>query len=149
LSVTLGVTNASFVAQTIDWNPPHLYSTIRAAYEHKGTSFVRILQRCPHFTSHVFAAVQHDMSQVLLLTHDDGIPLEPSMQRLFPNRAAHDPHQLAAARAIADRDDVYPVGLLYRNERAARYDLQTSQGLGKSQAEKMAATEKWLSRYEI
>jgi len=36
IAVTLGITNASFVAQTIDWNPPHLYSTIRAAYEHRG-----------------------------------------------------------------------------------------------------------------
>jgi len=149
LSVTLGITNASFVAQTIDWNPPHLYSTIRTAYEHKGTSFVRILQRCPHFTAHVFAEVQQNMNQVCLLTHEDGIPLDAQFQRLFPNRAMHNPNDLPAARAMAQRDEVYPVGLLYRNESAARYDLQTAQGLGKSQAEKMAATEKWLSRFEL
>ena len=149
LSVTLGVTNASFVAQTVDWNPPHLYNTIRAAYEHKGTSFVRILQRCPHFTSHIFAEAQSDMSQCLLLLDDNGIPLDPALQRLFPNRAAHNPHDLANARAVATREDVYPVGLLYRDENAARYDRQTSQGLGRSQAEKIAATEKWLSKYEI
>lgn len=149
LSVTLGITNASFVAQTVDWNPPHLYNTIRAAYEHKGTSFVRILQRCPHFTEHIFAQVQEDMNQVLLLTHEDGVPLEASLQRLFPNRAAHNPGDLAAARAIADREDVYPAGLLYRNQNAARYDLATAEGLGMAHAEKLAATEKWLDRFEV
>jgi 2-oxoglutarate ferredoxin oxidoreductase subunit beta len=149
LSVTLGVTNASFVAQSIDWNPPHLYNTIRAAYEHKGTSFVRILQRCPHFTSHIFAEAQSDMSQCLLLTHELGIPLDPQLQRIFPNRAAHDPSDLAAARALASREDAYPVGLLYRNENAPRYDLQTAAGLGKSQAEKIGATNKWLAKFEI
>ena len=45
MEVTLGVTNASFVAQTADWVPAHLYQTIRAAYKHKGFSFVRVLQR--------------------------------------------------------------------------------------------------------
>ena len=149
LSVTLGINNVSFVAQSIDWNPPHLYNTIRAAYEHRGTSFVRILQRCPHFTAHVFAEVQQDMNQVLLLNDEKGIPLEPSLQRLFPNRAAHNPFDLAAARAIASREDVYPVGLLYRDENAARYDAQTSRGIGTSQADKLAATEKWLSRFEV
>ena len=89
------------------------------------------------------------MNQVLRLSHEDGIPLDPSFQRLFPNRAVHDPNDLMAAKAIAVREDVYPVGLLYRDENAARYDLQTAVGMGKSQAEKMAATEKWLSRYEI
>lgn len=149
LSVTLGISNASFVAQTIDWNPPHLYSTIKTAYQHKGLSFVRVLQRCPHFTSHVFSGPQHDMSQVLLMNHDDGIPLEPNIARLFPNRMVHDPHNLEEARAIAAREDVYPAGLLYRNENAARYDLATQQGLGKTQEEKLAAVEKALARFAV
>jgi 2-oxoglutarate ferredoxin oxidoreductase subunit beta len=55
IAVTLGINNASFVAQTVDWNPPHLYATIKAAHAHKGASFVRVLQRCPHFSGHVFA----------------------------------------------------------------------------------------------
>ena len=149
LSVTLAINNASFVAQTIDWNPPHLYNTIRAAYEHKGLSFVRVLQRCPHFTSHVFAGVQKDLSQVLLMTHEDGIPLDANIARLFPNRVAHSPRDLTAARDIAERDDVYPIGLFYRNENAARYDLTTSQGVGKTQHEKLAAVEKALERFSV
>ena len=149
LSVTLGISNASFVAQTIDWNPPHLYNTIKAAHEHKGLSFVRVLQRCPHFTSHVFAGAQHDLSQVLLMTHEEGIPLDANIARLFPNRAAHNPHDLIEAQKIANRDDVYPIGLFYRNENAARYDLATSQGIGKTQQQKLAAVEKALDRFAV
>ena len=38
VSATLGITNASFVAQTADWIPAHLYQTILAAYKHRGFS---------------------------------------------------------------------------------------------------------------
>jgi 2-oxoglutarate ferredoxin oxidoreductase subunit beta len=149
LSVTLGVNNASFVAQTIDWNPPHLYNTIKAAHQHKGLSFVRVLQRCPHFTSHVFAGVQQDPSQVVLLMHEEGIPLDAGIARLFPNRAAHNPRDLEEARKVAAREDVYPIGLLYRNQNAARYDLATAQGMGKTQQQKLAAVEKALDRFAV
>jgi 2-oxoglutarate ferredoxin oxidoreductase subunit beta len=149
LSITLGIANASFVAQTIDWNPPHLYNTIKAAHEHRGLSFVRVLQRCPHFTSHVFAGVQQDLSQVLLMNHAEGIPLDATIARLFPNRIAHDPHDLHQARTIAGREDVYPIGLFYRNENAARYDLTTSQGIGMTQHQKLAAVEKAIDRFAV
>ncbi|MCB0572928.1 MAG: hypothetical protein KDC66_24335, partial [Phaeodactylibacter sp.] len=43
LQTTLGVSNASFVAQTADWVRGHLYATIKAGYEHQGFSFIRIL----------------------------------------------------------------------------------------------------------
>jgi len=145
----LGITNASFVAQTIDWNPPHLYNTIKAAYEHKGLSFVRILQRCPHFTSHVFAPVQQDLSQVLLMTDEEGIALDSNIARLFPNRTAHSPRNLEEARQIAERDDVYPIGLFYRNEQAARYDFATAQGIGRTQQEKLAAVNQALDRFTV
>ena len=39
LLTTLGMTNASFVAQTADWIPAHLFETLKAAYHHKGFSF--------------------------------------------------------------------------------------------------------------
>jgi 2-oxoglutarate/2-oxoacid ferredoxin oxidoreductase subunit beta len=149
LTVALGITNASFVAQTIDWNPPHLYNTIRAAYEHKGTSFVRVLQRCPHFTSFVFAPVQEDMSQCLLMTHENGIPADAAISKLFPNKAAHDPTQLVEAQALAAREDVYPVGLFYRNPKAPRYDEITQRSMGMSQADKLAAMRHALERFTV
>lgn len=149
ISVALGVANRSFVAQTIDWNPPHLYATIRAAYEHKGTSFIRILQRCPHFTSHVFAPAQEDLSQVLLMDHADGIALEEPMKRIFRNRITHDPANLGEARELADREDVYPIGVFYKNGNARRYDEATQQGLGKTPAEKLAAVDQALARFLV
>jgi 2-oxoglutarate ferredoxin oxidoreductase subunit beta len=149
LCVTLGIANASFVAQTVDWNPPHLYNTIKAAHEHKGLSFVRVLQRCPHFTKHVFQAPLQDLSQVLLMTHEDGIPLDAAGMRRFPNQIAHNPQDLDEARHIAAREDVYPIGLFYRDENAARYDLATAQGIGKTQDEKLAAIDQALSRFAV
>lgn len=149
ISVTLGIANASFVAQTVDWNPPHLYATIKAAHEHQGTSFVRILQRCPHFTSHVFAEVQDDSRRVLMMTHAEGISIDPIVMRLFPNRVEHDPQDLAEARSLAGRTDVYPIGLFYRNPNAFRYDQLSARGIGRSPAEKLTAVNQALDRFLV
>jgi 2-oxoglutarate ferredoxin oxidoreductase subunit beta len=149
ISVTLGIANASFVAQTVDWNPPHLYATIEAAHAHKGTSFVRVLQRCPHFTSHIFAPAQDDYGKLLLMTHGSGIKLDPMVERLFPNRLAHDPSNLNEARQIADRDDVLPVGLFYRNAGNRRYEEVTTAGLHTSAADKLAGLERVLDRFMV
>jgi len=54
LTVTLGVTNVSFVAQAVDWIPELLYDIISKAYHHRGFSFVRIIQRCPEFLPKMF-----------------------------------------------------------------------------------------------
>jgi 2-oxoglutarate ferredoxin oxidoreductase subunit beta len=149
IAVTLGVANVSFVAQSVDWNVPHLYATIRAAHEHQGAAFVRILQRCPHFTSHVFAPAQKDFGQLLLMTHPDGIALDEASLRKFPNRTEHNPSDIGAARSIADCTDAYPIGLFYKNAGAQRYDEATSQGLGKTQAEKIAVIDKALDKFMV
>ncbi|MBX9604282.1 MAG: hypothetical protein K2X35_24980 [Bryobacteraceae bacterium] len=149
VSITLGIPNASFVAQTIDWNPPHLYATIKAAAEHPGTSFVRVLQRCPHFTAHVFAPAQDNHDQVLVMRHADGIPVDETVRKLLPNQVDHDPADLAAARAMADREDVYPVGLFYRKGDAQRYDEATAAGLGRTPREKVAALDRLLDRFQV
>jgi 2-oxoglutarate ferredoxin oxidoreductase subunit beta len=138
LTVALGVANASFIAQTVDWNPAHVYSTICAAYDHRGTSFVRILQRC-----------LHDPSLVLLMAHERGVALEPAQQKRFPNRVAHDPSNLDEARAIAARDDIYPIGLFYRNEHATCYDDFTSRGLAMTQSEKQTAIRAAIGKFSI
>jgi len=149
ITVTLGITNASFVAQTVDWISPHLYNTIRAAYEHPGASFVRILQRCPHFTSHVFDGPLHDPNQVLLMKHQRGIPLDAAVATKFTNQVEHDPDNLAEARALSERADAYPIGLFYRNENALRYDLATSAGIHVPAAQKLEAVEKNLESFVI
>lgn len=149
LSTTLGISNVSFVAQTVDWNPIHLHATIYAAYKHKGLSFVRILQRCPQYTPRLYQELQQDPSKLTLLVHDDGVPADDILLRLFKNQRQHDPSDLAAARAIADELDCFPMGLLYRNTDRARYEQFTTQGLQMSPDAKLAALEKELDRFTV
>jgi 2-oxoglutarate ferredoxin oxidoreductase subunit beta len=149
LAVSLSVTNASFVAQTIDWNPAHLYATIRAAYEHKGMSFVRVLQRCPKFSSNVFEVPQKDPSRVLLLSHEDGLEASDVLTRTFSNQLEHDPSDMPAARALAERGDVYPIGVLFRDETKDRYDQFTSRGMGTARAEKVKVTQDYIDRFLV
>jgi 2-oxoglutarate/2-oxoacid ferredoxin oxidoreductase subunit beta len=53
-SVALG-SDGTFVARSIDVEAKHLQDTIRRAYEHRGTSFIEILQNCNIFNDGAFA----------------------------------------------------------------------------------------------
>lgn len=121
IETTLGVTNASFVAQTADWAPAHLYETIRAAYRHPGFAFVRILQRCPQYTTVLFEAAIRDPSRVELLVHERGIDLQ-ELQGLYTNRRPHDPSNLDEARRLAEDGEQVRLGIFYRNESRPRYE---------------------------
>ncbi len=147
--VTLGLPNVSFVARTVDWNPAHVYATLLAAFEHKGFSFVHILQRCPEYTSGVFEQLQQDPSQILLLLHEDGLELDPAVARMYPNQADHDPSDLNAAVTIIRRDDTVPIGLLFRDSDRPRYEQVTVGGMDMPAADKLAAVEKELDRFTI
>ena len=149
LSVTLGITNASFVAQTVDWNPPHVLATVKAAHAHDGLAFVRIMQRCPHYTPDTFDAYTQDPSRVLLLKHPDGIPVDNGIARIFKQQLEHPPTDLAAARELAAREDVIPIGLLYHNPNAERYDLAMAEGLTMSTEDKVTAVQAELDRFMI
>lgn len=122
LSVSLGVDGASFIAQAVDWIPDLLYEVIRAAYRHKGMSFVRILQRCPEFMPGMFDPWIQDPKRMLLLSHADGVTVPAALAKIYPNVRAHDPSDRVAARAIADEEDPIPVGILYRDASAPRYE---------------------------
>jgi 2-oxoglutarate ferredoxin oxidoreductase subunit beta len=122
LTTTLGTTNASFVAQTAEWIPAHLYATLRAAYHHPGFAFVRILQRCPMYTQGMYEEAVRNPSVVELLVHDDGINA-PELDKVYKSRAPHDPADIDAARKLAGDETRIRLGLFYRNEQKARYDL--------------------------
>jgi 2-oxoglutarate ferredoxin oxidoreductase subunit beta len=122
LSVTLGIEGASFVAQAVDWIPQVLYEVIAAAYRHRGFSFVRIIQRCPEFMPGVLDPWVQDPSKTLLLTHENGLQLEPALTRLYKNHREHDPLDIAGARALASSDDEIPVGILYRDPDVPCYE---------------------------
>ena len=121
LSVTLGVTNVSFVAQTGDWIPAHLYATLIAAYRHRGFAFVRILQRCPQYTQELFETAMRDPGLVELLVHPDGVTVS-EIGRIYKNQVRHDPSDLHAARRLAEADDKVRLGVFYRNESLPVYE---------------------------
>ncbi len=149
VQTTLGITNVSFVAQAADWNPPHLLATLVAAHRHPGLAFVRIIQRCPHYPTPRIEELQDDPSQVLLLTHPNGIQVDEAVGRIFKNQLEHDPADIDAAREIAGRKDVTPIGLLYQNKAAERYDFCSAEGLATSRAEKIAALKSELDQYRV
>jgi len=121
LSVTLGVSNASFVAQTADWVPSHLYATMQAAFLHKGFSFVRILQRCPKWTPGIFQAAIMNPDNVVILTHENGINAEGLGD--YKTRIPHDPLDIDRARELAEASSgKVRLGLFYGNESLPRYE---------------------------
>jgi 2-oxoglutarate ferredoxin oxidoreductase subunit beta len=122
LTTTLGTTNVSFVAQTAEWVPAHLYATLRAAYRHPGFAFVRILQRCPMYTQSLYDQAVRNPAMMEILTHDDGI-VAPELDKIYKNRVTHDPSDLDSARRLAEDTAQIKLGLFYRNEGRARYDL--------------------------
>jgi len=122
LTTTLGTTNVSFVAQTAEWVPAHLYATLRAAYHHPGFSFVRILQRCPMYTQSMYEDAVRNPGMIDLLVHDDGVVV-PELDKIYQNHVAHDPSDLDSARKLAEDSSRIRLGIFYRNESRARYDL--------------------------
>ncbi len=149
LQTTLGVANVSFVAQTADWNPAHMYATIKAAYEHKGFSFVHILQRCPVFQPVLADTMTSDRDRICLLMHENGINMDESAAKLFKNSIEHDPLNINAARDYAEDKSYIYLGLFYQNPRAERYDLYGAHNLGYSIGQKKEALNAELDRHAV
>jgi 2-oxoglutarate ferredoxin oxidoreductase subunit beta len=127
LTVTLGVQNASFVAQAVDWIPEMLFDIVKAAYHHKGFSFIRIVQRCPEWLPKVWDPWLHDPSRIVVLTHENGLRASEGLAKVYRNQREHDPADLNRAREIAADIDNIPVGILYRNPEVPCYeDLRAS-----------------------
>lgn len=147
LEATLGVTNASFVAQTAEWIPAHMYATLQAAYRHKGFAFVRILQRCPEFTPKLYADFVKKPDLNELLVHDDGITV-PELEKSYRNRVVHDPRDLDAARRLAEDMSVVRLGVFYRDESRPRYD-ETRRLPVHTVEEKLSLLEQELDHYAV
>ena len=127
LSVTLGVQNVSFVAQAVDWIPEMLYEIVKAAYHHKGFSFVRIVQRCPEWLPKVWDPWLHDPQRITVLHHERGLQPSPALSQVYRNRLEHDPSNLNRARELASETDQIPVGILFRDPSVPCYeDLRQS-----------------------
>jgi len=152
ISLALGA-EATFVARTIDSDRKHLTSVLRAAADHRGTSFVEIYQNCPIFNDDAFAAMkdpQTSADAIIPLTHgepirfgpagDDGLGTYAVVQEGFRLRVAkadeidaaqivvHDAtdHELAFALSrLSDQDLTHTVTGIFRNVARSTYDDAT------------------------
>jgi 2-oxoglutarate ferredoxin oxidoreductase subunit beta len=124
ISVTLGIRNATFVAQAADWIPDLTHDIIQHAFHHRGFSFVRVLQRCPEFLGHRYDDWVQDPQKMLLLKHENGLEISPELGRIYRNQEVHDPADRNRAREMATVNDPIPVGIMYRNPDAPCYEDQ-------------------------
>ena len=122
LTVSLGVSNVSFIAQAVDWMPETLFDIVKAAYHHKGFSFVRIIQRCPEWLPKSLDPWLQDPARVQLLHHANGLQISQGLSRVYKNQVEHDPLDIHRAREIASDTDTIPVGILYRNPEVPCYE---------------------------
>jgi 2-oxoglutarate ferredoxin oxidoreductase subunit beta len=148
LTVTLGITNISFVAQVVDWNPPMLYETLKAAYRHRGTSFVRIIQRCPVYANAFIKELQDDSSRFLLLLNG-ALPMDASCKRAFPEHKDHDVSDLPEAFRLAHDTSRIPLGLLYHNPEAPCYEDLSSQGADMTPQQRINGLNRVLDKLTI
>jgi 2-oxoglutarate ferredoxin oxidoreductase subunit beta len=149
LQTTLGVSNVSFVAQTVDWNPAHVYATVEAGFEHPGLSFIRIIQRCPVYQKDRHEHEVTDVSQVTLLKHPNGIQIDEAVAKMYKNVIDHDPSDIHRAREIADDTGRIVIGLLYQDKTKERYDLYGAHNLGITPQEKENAINRELDKFAV
>ncbi|MCB0553939.1 MAG: hypothetical protein KDD02_10335 [Phaeodactylibacter sp.] len=148
LQTTLGVSNVSFVAQTADWIPGHLYATIKAGFEHQGFSFIKIMVRCTKFMGDLANEMTSHRERLFMLSHENGIQPDEATTRLFSHQVAHDPSDIGKARELSESDDIH-LGLFYQNKNALRYDEYGAHNLGFTVEQKMAAVNAELDRYAV
>ena len=128
LQVMLGISNVSFVAQTVEWNPKHLYETLTAAYKHKGLAFVRVLQRCPQYTSSIFTELVRNPKLI--------------------EEVDHDRTDINAARKLAAATDKLRIGIYYQNSSAPTYE-EIRRVPKYTAEEKVELLNKELDRYAV
>jgi 2-oxoglutarate ferredoxin oxidoreductase subunit beta len=122
LETTLSVTNVSFIANTVEWIPEVMYNIIRQAFHHRGLSFIRVIQRCPHFLPNIFDPFVQNPDNIQILTHENGLQVSEAVSKVYKNQVEHDPSNIHKARELAHRTDIAPVGVLYRNDDVPCYD---------------------------
>jgi 2-oxoglutarate/2-oxoacid ferredoxin oxidoreductase subunit beta len=77
VSLALGA-EASFVARSVDSDRKHLQSVMRAAADHRGSSFIEIFQNCPIFNDDAFAPIKEPNAPGLIrMVHGEQIRFGP------------------------------------------------------------------------
>jgi 2-oxoglutarate/2-oxoacid ferredoxin oxidoreductase subunit beta len=147
LTATLGVSNVSFLAQTAEWIPSHLFATLKAAFHHRGFSFVRIVQRCPAYLPKLYEEAVANPDAVELLVHPDGLEAK-DLEGVYKNRVRHNPKDLDAARRFAEDDSTVRLGILFKD--GSRPVYEDTRRLPKLTAqEKLQELEKEFDRHAV
>lgn len=149
IQTTLGVSNVSFVAQTADWIPGHLYATIKAAHEHQGFSFVKIMMRCTKFLPEQAKQMVGDKEHMTLLQHPDGIDVDMATANLFKYTIQHDPANINKAREYSEDQEMHYLGLYYRDRTAPRYDLYGAHNMGATPEQKLKVLEEEFDKFAV
>ena len=71
------------------------------------------------------------------------------MKRQFANFIDHDPSDLSAARELAQDQSRVPVGVLYHNPDAPRYEMLSSKGVEFTAKKRLAGLNAALDRFTI
>ena len=124
-----------------------MLATLRAAYRHRGLSFVRILQRCPIYASAIYQQAVSDPARIALLVHDDGVVV-PDLEKIYTAHLRHDPHDIDAARRLADDAGHTNLGVFYIDPSRPRYE-ETRRDAPRTANERLALIEAELDRYAV
>jgi 2-oxoglutarate ferredoxin oxidoreductase subunit beta len=150
LSIALGITNISFIAQTASWLPGHMQNTLEKAWKHKGMAFVRILQRCPVFMPDAFNKGTSAFPAVFL-ENPEGIAIDKGVLTNAPI-IMHDQGNINAAQAIAANAhmDKEPLGLIYYNPQVPTYnEIRYSKVQNVDRNTKAQLLDKYLDHYSV
>ena len=69
----------------------------------------RLERSCPEWLPDLYEPWIKDPQKMLILDHERGVRLSPSLAKVYKNQEAHDPSDLNRAREIASRLDEVPV----------------------------------------
>jgi 2-oxoglutarate ferredoxin oxidoreductase subunit beta len=99
------------------------------------------------FTPSIYQIAVQKPDVIEMLVHDDGV-IAPELERTYKNRVTHDPHDLDRARELASTTDKVRLGVFFRDETRARYDL-IRQVQARSVDERVALLNKELDKYAV
>ena len=154
LSLALA-SGATFVARSVDVHTDHLRPMLKAAFEHKGTSFIEIYQNCHIFNDETFilqrkkehktdhtVLLEHGEPLVFGAEHDKGIRLngfQPEVvdltdgEHTIDDLIVHDQHaeDTTLANFLAGMSDTpdlpHPMGIFRSVQHPCYEDLMTNQ----------------------
>jgi 2-oxoglutarate ferredoxin oxidoreductase subunit beta len=128
ISLALGA-EATFVARTLDSDRAHLIPVLKAAAEHRGTSFVEIYQNCPIFNDGAFDVLKDaDEAQARLVRLEHGQPVRVGDREWVHDAHAADPTQAFELSRLDDLTMTHvPVGIFRDVQRPTYDDLVRAQ----------------------